>query len=111
MSAQPRLLPWNGANGQPCHLVPGEEGTGHVSKLADEMEAFHLHMATELVGHALDLLGNPKAEVEELRFLSNRMIEALRDVLRIAESRGLRLDLPEGDEGNSPDQGSEAGDE
>ncbi|WP_344591615.1 hypothetical protein [Streptomyces violaceusniger] len=105
MSVQPRLLPWNGTNGQPCYLVPGEEGTGHVSKLADEMETFHLRMATELLGHALELLGNPKAEVEELRFLSNRMVEALRDVLRIAESRGLRLDLPEGSEDDGPDQG------
>lgn len=111
MSVRPRLLPWNGANGQPAYLVTDEEGTGHVSKLADEMEGFHLRMASELLGHALDLLGNPKAEVEELRFLSNRMIEALRDVLRIAESRGRRLDCSEGDEDDGPDQGSEAGDE
>ncbi|WP_307841447.1 hypothetical protein [Streptomyces endocoffeicus] len=111
MSVQPRLLPWNGTNGQPCYLVPGEEGTGHVSKLADEMETFHLRMATELLGHALELLGNPKAEVEELRFLSNRMIEALRDVLRIAESRGLRLDLPNEDKSDGQDQESRGGDE
>ncbi|MFD5387835.1 hypothetical protein ACFWMG_23365 [Streptomyces sp. NPDC127074] len=109
MSAQPRLLPWNGMNGQPCYLVPGEEGTGHVSKLADEMETFHLRMATELLGHAVELLGNPKAEVEELRFLSNRMVEALRDVLRIAESRGMRLDMSKGDEDDGPAQGSEVG--
>ncbi|WP_445515580.1 hypothetical protein [Streptomyces sp. NEAU-174] len=108
MSAQPRLLPWNGTNGQPAYLVTDEEGTGHVSKLADEMEAFQLNMATELVGHALELLGNPKAEMEELRFLSNRMIEALRDALRIAESRGRRLGLPEEDEDEGPDQANEA---
>ncbi|MFI0818775.1 hypothetical protein ACH4TX_22270 [Streptomyces sp. NPDC021098] len=108
MSVRPRLLPWNGANGQPAYLVTDEEGTGHVSKLADEMEAFHLHMASELLGHALDLLGNPKAEVEELRFLSNRMIEALRDVLRIAESRGMRLGPPQENEGDGPGRGSGA---
>ncbi|MDP9613103.1 hypothetical protein [Streptomyces demainii] len=108
MSAQPRLLPWNGMNGQPAYLVTEEEGTGHVSKLADEMEAFQLHMATELVGHALELLGNSKAEVEELRFLSNRMIEALRDALRIAESRGRRLGLSEEDGDDGPDQANEA---
>ncbi|MET7933799.1 hypothetical protein [Streptomyces sp. NPDC005322] len=107
MSAQPRLLPWSGTNGQPAYLVTDEEGTGHVSKLADEMEAFQLRMAAELVGHALELLGNPKAEVEELRFLSNRMIEALRDALRIAESRGRRLGLADEDDG--PYQASEAG--
>jgi hypothetical protein len=108
VSAQPRLLPWSGTNGQPAYLVTDEEGTGHVSKLADEMEAFQLHMATELVGHAVELLGNPKAEVGELRFLSNRMIEALRDALRIAESRGSRLGLSEEDGDDGPDQPNEA---
>lgn len=108
MSAQPRLLPWNGTNGQPAYLVTDEEGSGHVSKLADEMEAFQLRMGSELLGHALELLGNPKAQAEELRFLSNRLIEALRDALRIAQSRGMRLGLSTEDETDGPDKERQA---
>jgi len=44
------------------------------------------------------LLGNPKAEVGELRFLANRLVEALRDALRVAESRGRRLPRLDEDE-------------
>ncbi|WP_234365482.1 hypothetical protein [Streptomyces sp. RTd22] len=61
------------------------------SRLADEMEAVQLRMGTELLGHADALLGNPKAGAGELRFLANRLVEALRDALRVADSRGRRL--------------------
>ncbi|WP_039937828.1 hypothetical protein [Streptomyces himastatinicus] len=95
MSTQPRLLPWNGEAGKPCYLVPSEDGKGYLSRLADEMEAVQLRMGSELLGHARALLGNPKAEAGELRFLANRLVEALYDALRVAESRGERLPLPE----------------
>ncbi|WP_050799889.1 hypothetical protein [Streptomyces himastatinicus] len=48
-------------------------------------------MGSELLGHADALLGNPKAGAGELRFLANRLVEALRDALRVADSRGRRL--------------------
>ncbi|WP_431774603.1 hypothetical protein [Streptomyces cucumeris] len=67
------------------------DGEGFLSQLADDMEAVQLRMGAELLDHAGVLLGNPKAEAGELRFLSNRLVEALRDALRIAESRGSRL--------------------
>ncbi|MFI0774789.1 hypothetical protein [Streptomyces sp. NPDC021212] len=95
MSTQPRLLPWNGESGKPCYLVPSEDGKGYLSRLADEMEAVQLRMGAELLGHARVLLGNPKAEAGELRFLSNRLVEALYDALRVAESRGRRLPVPD----------------
>ena len=104
MSTQPRLLPWNGEAGKPCYLVPSEDGKGYLSRLADEMEAVHLRMGTELLGHARVLLGNPKTEVGELRFLSNRLVEALYDALRVAESRGRRLPLGDEDENAEPPQ-------
>ncbi|MGW3568504.1 hypothetical protein ACWDSL_32390 [Streptomyces sp. NPDC000941] len=48
-------------------------------------------MGTQLLGHARMLLADRKADAGELRFLANRLCEALRDVLRMAESRGRRL--------------------
>jgi hypothetical protein len=104
VSAQPRLLPWNGEAGKPCYLVPDEDGMGYLSRLADEMETVQLRMGAELLGHARELLGNPKAEAGELRFLSNRLVEALYDALRVAESRGRRLSGPDEDEDARPPQ-------
>ncbi|WNE96255.1 hypothetical protein PS467_13375 [Streptomyces luomodiensis] len=94
MSAQPRLLPWPGPAGQPCYLVSDADGEGYLSRLADEMEAVQLQMGAELIGHARLLLRDRKADVRELRYLSDRLIEALQDALRIAESRGGRLPVP-----------------
>ncbi|WP_167503543.1 hypothetical protein [Streptomyces malaysiensis] len=91
MSVQPRLLPWPGPAGQRCYLVSDADGEGYLSKLADEMEAVQLQMGAELIGHARLMLGDRKTDVRELRYLSNRLIEALQDALRIAESRGGRL--------------------
>ncbi|WP_435242752.1 hypothetical protein [Streptomyces cucumeris] len=74
-----------------------EDGEGFMSQLADDMEAVQLRMGSELLDHAGALLGNPKAEPGELRFLSNRLVEALRDALRVAESRGRRLPVSDDD--------------
>ncbi|MGW7753590.1 hypothetical protein ACWGK6_18990 [Streptomyces violaceusniger] len=71
------------------------DGAGYLSRLADEMEAVQLQMGAELIGHARLLLRDWKADTRELRYLSNRLIEALQDALRIAESRGGRLSVPE----------------
>ncbi|MBL1096290.1 hypothetical protein [Streptomyces coffeae] len=97
MSAQPRLLPWSGPAGKPCYLVSDADGEGFLSQLADDMEAVQLRMGSELLDHAGALLGNPKAEPGELRFLSSRLVEALRDALRVAESRGRRLPVSDDD--------------
>ncbi|MBO3673538.1 hypothetical protein [Streptomyces sp. NEAU-YJ-81] len=105
MSAQPRLLPWPGPAGQPCYLVSEADGEGYLSRLADEMEAIQLQMGAELIGHARLLLRDRKADARELRYLTNRLIEALQDALRVAESRGRRL--PAADE-DGPAQASGA---
>ncbi|GGK74213.1 hypothetical protein GCM10010094_38910 [Streptomyces flaveus] len=47
------------------------------------------------------MIGAPKTGSAELRYLSARLTESLQDVLRVAESRGARLPLP--DEGDAPD--------
>lgn len=83
-----RLLPWTGQEGKPCYLITDEHG-GPVSRLADATESVQLGMGTELLAHARELL--PGTPGGELRFLAERLTEALRDALRVAESRGQRL--------------------
>ncbi|WP_149829296.1 hypothetical protein [Streptomyces tailanensis] len=90
-----RLLPWTGAGGKRCYVVG--EGTGYVSRLADDIEAVQLGMAGELLGHAADMLADRRATVPQLRFLLARMSESLTDVHRIAESRGARLSASDDD--------------
>lgn len=48
-------------------------------------------MGMELLNHARALLGDRKADAREIRFLAEQLCEALRDALRVAESRGGRL--------------------
>ena len=86
-----RLLPWTGVQGNPCFVVG--DGTGYVSRLADEIESVQLGMAGDLLGHAAELLGERGATSFELRYLADRLTESLRDVKRVAESRGARLIL------------------
>ncbi|MGO4417869.1 hypothetical protein AB4Z54_03615, partial [Streptomyces sp. MCAF7] len=73
----------------PCYLS-ADDGNSRLSRRADEIEALQLSMGTQLLGHARLLLTDRKADTGELRFLANRLCEALRDVLRVAESRGRR---------------------
>jgi hypothetical protein len=95
------LLPWAGPEGKPCFLAT--DGNGYLSRLADNIEAVQLGMATELLGHARAMLNEPKVGVGELRFLSAQLAEALRDTVRVAESRGARL--PAGDDEDTESAG------
>lgn len=93
-----RLLPWPGPEGKPSYLLTDEHQDGYVSRLADNIESVQLGMAGELLSHAQELIDDPKAGSMELRYLSARLTECLRDVLRVAESRGARLPRPEDSE-------------
>jgi hypothetical protein len=84
-----RLLPWSGAEGKPCYLIT-DDPTGPVSRLANATESIQLGMGGQLLAHAHDML--PDLPPSDLRFLAERLTEALHDALRIAESRGRRLD-------------------
>ncbi|MEU1577338.1 hypothetical protein ABZ519_40535 [Streptomyces collinus] len=81
-----RLLPWTGDDGRPCYLVG--DGTGYVSRLADEIEDVQIDMADRLLGHAAELLAERRVTSAELHYLALRLSESLRDVIRVAESRG-----------------------
>lgn len=86
-----RLLPWSGPEGKPCYVLGDGSGTGRVSRLADQIETVQLGMAGDLLGHATELLAERGTTSAELHFLASRLTEPLRDVKRVAESRGARL--------------------
>ncbi|MEV0451264.1 hypothetical protein [Streptomyces sp. NPDC050600] len=87
-----RLLPWSSPEGKPCYLIG--DGTGYLSRVADNIESVQLGMAADLLGHAADIVDDRQVTPEQLRFVVARMAEALRDVHRIARSRGARLPVP-----------------
>ncbi|MCX4907630.1 hypothetical protein [Streptomyces sp. NBC_00878] len=89
-----RLLPWLGPDGKPCYLST-DDSDGHMSRLADNIEAVQLGMAAELLKQAQELLDDGDTEAEELRLLAAQLTGALRDALRVATSRGCRLATPE----------------
>ncbi|WP_326752871.1 hypothetical protein OIE73_13920 [Streptomyces hirsutus] len=97
-AGRPRLLPWSNLDGNPCYLVTDDTGTDRLARLADDIEAVQLGMADDLLGHAVDLLGDGKATAPQLRYLAACLAEALHDVHRIARSRGARLPEPRDDE-------------
>ncbi|GAA2335655.1 hypothetical protein [Streptomyces violaceusniger] len=101
-----RLLPWTDPDGKPCYLS-SDDGNSPLSRRADAIEAVQMSMGTELLRHARALLDAPRADTRELRYLADRLCEALRDVLRVAESRGARL--PSYGEGDDPDAGTAPG--
>ncbi|MEV8567020.1 hypothetical protein AB0436_15855 [Streptomyces sp. NPDC051322] len=93
----PRLLPWPSPEGKPCFLVSGSAG-GYLSRLADEMEAVQLAMGTDVLGHGRKVLDDPMSPHAEVRYAGIRLAECLSDVLRVAESRGMRLPTPDSED-------------
>ncbi|MES9556958.1 MULTISPECIES: hypothetical protein [unclassified Streptomyces] len=85
-----RLLPWLGPDGKPCYLSTDDRG-GYVSRLADNTEAVQLCSAAELLEQASETLDDQGAALEEMRRLAMELTGALRDVLRVAISRGHLL--------------------
>ncbi|CAM5445550.1 MULTISPECIES: hypothetical protein [Streptomyces] len=88
-SPELRLLPWGEKNEKRSLL--STDGDGYVSRFADDMEAAQLDMGTTLLDRAGALLGDADASAGELRYLANRLVEALHDALRVADSRGRRV--------------------
>lgn len=84
-----RLLPWCGEDGKPCFLLPGGPDSGFVARLADGLESVHLGMAVDLLDYVDVAL--PDRSVPELCGLVGPLRQSLRDVSRIARSRGERL--------------------
>ncbi|MFF5434943.1 hypothetical protein ACFY5K_33620 [Streptomyces griseofuscus] len=85
-----RLLPWSGSDGKPCYLSTDDKA-GYMSRLADNIESIQLGTATELLEHASDTFNDPDTDGEDLCLLAKELTGALRDVLRVATSRGHLL--------------------
>lgn len=88
-----RLLPWSTPDGKPCYLSTDENG-GPLTRLADRTEAAQLAAGAELLEHAGEALSDDQTEPDDLFLLAEDLTGALRDVLRIAMSRGHRLPMP-----------------
>ncbi|AOW87034.1 hypothetical protein [Streptomyces olivaceus] len=89
-----RLLPWSGPEGKPCYLNTDERG-GYMSRLADNVEAVQLGMAAELLEETSETLSDWDVTLDEMRHLAKELSGALRDVLRVATSRGHLLAVDE----------------
>ncbi|MCZ9348124.1 hypothetical protein NGM37_61705 [Streptomyces sp. TRM76130] len=89
-----RLLPWAGPDGKPCYLS-ANDADSFMSRLADQIEAVQLGMASELLEEAGQVLDDGDADLEALSLLAAQLAGALGDVLRVATSRGHRMVVPE----------------
>ncbi|MFB6556295.1 hypothetical protein [Streptomyces sp. NPDC056405] len=90
---RPRLLPWTTGDGKRCLL--SSDGEGFLSRLADDFEAVQLTMAEDMLKAARKVLDDPMSPHVEVRYAGIRLAECLTDVVRVAESRGLRLSSPD----------------
>ncbi|MGP3940780.1 hypothetical protein [Streptomyces sp. 6N106] len=98
---QLRLLPWTGPEGKPCYLHT-DDREGFMSRLADHIEAEQLGVASELLGQSVQVLDDETEDLEKLRLVAAQLAGALRDVLRVATSRGNRLATPDSPDGEWP---------
>ncbi|MEU5424325.1 GntR family transcriptional regulator [Streptomyces olivoreticuli] len=89
-----RLLPWDSPEGKPCLLSTDCAGSGALSQIADNVETEQTNAGAEILLGAKSLLAEPAAGEYLLRFALARTIDALGEVLRVAQSRGARLSVP-----------------
>lgn len=82
-----RLLPWSGPGDKPCYLST-DDPDGYMSRLADGIEAIQLGTATELLEEASEALDNQGTSLDDMRYLVKKLTGSLRDVYRVATSRG-----------------------
>lgn len=88
-----RLLPWSGPDGKPCFLS-SDDGTGFLSRLADNAEETQLSSGATVLAQAYEVLTDLEADLDEIRLLASVLTGALRDAIRVATSRGHRLTHP-----------------
>ncbi|QAX93307.1 hypothetical protein HOV11_gp51 [Streptomyces phage Vash] len=91
---QGRLLPWT-TEGKPCFLSTNGDGGSLLSQLADDMEDAQLAMGHDMVTNARKVLEDPTSPNAAVRYSAIRLLECLSDALRVAESRGMRLPIPD----------------
>lgn len=90
-----RLLPWTTPDGKPCYLSTDSDHS-RLSLLADDVEAAQLRSGEQVLDGARAVLADARAGERAVRFALTRASECLEDVLRIAVSRGARIEAGEG---------------
>lgn len=103
-----RLLPWVGTEGKPCYLAG--DGTGFLSRLADNIEATQLGLAGELIEEAQEVLEERSWTPGELHLLAVQLTEVLTSIHRIAVSRGARIPSPASEDADAIDSQGDEGD-
>ncbi|WP_327688447.1 hypothetical protein OHU45_13625 [Streptomyces tubercidicus] len=98
-----RLLPWSSPDGKPCFLIG--DGTGYVSRRADDVEAAQLDSAADLMDEACRIFAARNWTPGEIHLLAVELASSLANVHRVAESRGARLPVPVGDGPDVEDDG------
>ncbi|MFF2845555.1 hypothetical protein ACFVT5_04390 [Streptomyces sp. NPDC058001] len=89
-----RLLPWETDTGKPCFLSTNGN-PGALARIADEIEAVQLRDGADVLKGAQAVLDDRKAGEYALRLALRAATHCLGDVLRIADSRGARLRVPD----------------
>ncbi|WP_187337665.1 MULTISPECIES: hypothetical protein [unclassified Streptomyces] len=84
---------------------PGDGRHSVMAKVADNLERMQLGHAAALVERADDMIADHKADKRELRFLANQLRTSLREVTRIADSRGARLATEDASDDEEPGEG------
>ncbi|MEV5858225.1 hypothetical protein AB0L83_00750 [Streptomyces sp. NPDC052071] len=82
-----RLLPWLGPGDKPCYLST-DDPDGYMSRFADRVEAIQLGTASQLLEEASEVLDSQDTSPDEMRRLAKELTGALRDIFRVATSRG-----------------------
>ncbi|MER6025311.1 hypothetical protein [Streptomyces sp. NPDC001851] len=90
MSGGLRLLPWTTPEGKPCYLS-ADADRSRLSLLADDVEAAQLVSGEQVLAGAKAVLADRAAGEHAVRFALRRASESLTEVLRIAHSRGARV--------------------
>ncbi|MBW5252133.1 MULTISPECIES: hypothetical protein [Streptomyces] len=86
----PRLLPWASPEGKPCWLSTDDPGS-LMSRLADDMEDEQIECGEQVWAGSRAVLADRAAGERAVRFALTRATESLGDLLRIAQSRGHRM--------------------
>ncbi|MFJ4845134.1 hypothetical protein [Streptomyces sp. NPDC088733] len=93
-----RLLPWTDADGKPAY-TPNDNPHGVVAQMADDVERSQLKFASDMHEMARQVLAvEQPLEPTQARYLLAQLSNALVNVVRVAESRGLRLPKDEADD-------------
>ncbi|MDX3456815.1 hypothetical protein PV396_33530 [Streptomyces sp. ME02-8801-2C] len=85
-------------------MLSTDDDGGFMSRLADDFEAAQLAMGADTLTQASKVLDDLMSTHAEVRYTLLRVTECLTDALRIAESRGLRLSVPESSEDDEDDE-------